>query len=93
MTDSTNDNELSPAVSRKEGPAAHGQAALLLVESLIHILIARSVIGREDAIELVTVAIDVTTEISVDRGDSDETFERSIAPLSAIRQSLCIDSR
>lgn len=37
-------------------PDAHGQAEMLLVESLIHGLIARSVISVADAVEIVEIA-------------------------------------
>ena len=88
MTDRTNDNELPPAVPGAEESDTHGRAAMLLVESLIHGLIARSVIRIEDAIEVVTVAIDVRMEMAADRGDSQDATDRSLGLLSAIRRSL-----
>lgn len=91
MTDLTNDNELPRALPRFEGPDAHGQAAMLLVESLIHGLVAQSVIRVEDAIDVVTVAIDVKREIAADLGDSKDTMDKSLGLLSAIRGSLSTD--
>lgn len=41
---------------------ADGDAALLLVESLIHVLIERSVLTVPDALSAVQTAIEVTTE-------------------------------
>lgn len=41
---------------------AHGQAALLLVESLIHGLTARQVLSVPDAVEIMTIALDVQTQ-------------------------------
>lgn len=69
----------------------HGKAAILLVESLIHSLIDRSVIGIDDAIDLVTVAMDSRTEIAADAGDSDHALDRSLSLLASIRSSLSID--
>lgn len=91
MTDISNDNESTGSVPRLEEPDAHGQAAMLLVESLVHGLIARSVIRVEDAIDVVTVAIDVKMEIAADLGNSNDTNDKSLVLLSAVRQSLSID--
>ena len=88
MTYSTNDNETLRPVPRTEGPDAHGQAAILLVESLIHTLIAQSIIQIEEAIEAVTVAMDVKMEISADLGDNDDTLDKSLALLLEIARSL-----
>ncbi|RYF20863.1 MAG: hypothetical protein EOO77_07180, partial [Oxalobacteraceae bacterium] len=70
MADLSNDNEPVRPVPGFEGPDAHGQAAMLLVESLIHGMIARSVIQVADAIDVVTAAIDVKMEIEADLGDN-----------------------
>jgi hypothetical protein len=47
-----------PALSETDGPDPHGQAALLLVESLIHGLIGRRVLSVQDAVDIVEVALD-----------------------------------
>ena len=47
----------------------HGSAALLLVESLIHGLIARSVLTVDAAIEIIEVAADVEREEASSRSD------------------------
>ena len=73
------------------GPDAHGQAAMLLVESLIHGLIARSVIKVEDAVEIVEIAAEVKEEIAVDLGDSPATMQKSLTLLGAISASLKVD--
>lgn len=87
----SNDNEgLCPAV-RSEAPDAHGQAAMLLVESLIHNLIERSVLNVAQAIEIVSIAMDVKTEIAADL-DDDDSRDRSLALLSSIHGSLRTDA-
>lgn len=84
----------APVPARRPAtPDAHGQAALLLVESLIHTLAARSIVPLADAIETVTVAIDARIDIVVDRGDADDTADRAVSLLAAIRSSLAIDAR
>ena len=92
MDDRTrNDNDVERPDERPHGPDAHGQAAMLLVESLIHGLIARSIISVDDAVEIVGVAADVKEEIAGELGDSPVTKEKSLTILNAIRDSLSID--
>ena len=88
MPEITNDNHAAgDAVPRRE-PDAHGQAAMLLVESLIHGLIARALISTEEAIEIVTMAAEVKAEVAAELGDSPATLGRSLALLEAISHSL-----
>ncbi|WP_165187885.1 hypothetical protein [Caulobacter soli] len=70
-------------------PSAHGQAALLLVESLVHALISKSVISVAEAVEIIEVAADVAAEIVVDAAEAEEAMaNRSITLLGAISESL-----
>lgn len=69
-------------------PDAHGQAAMLLVESLIHGLIARSVISVAEAIEIIDVATEVKIDIAADLGDTPQTMQKSLLLLNAISASL-----
>lgn len=88
----SNDNEGLCPVVRSEAPDPHGQAAMLLVESLIHGLIERSILTVAQAVEIVTIAMDVKIEIAADVGDEDDTRDRSLALLSSIRGSLRTDA-
>jgi len=87
MPDVTNDNHLETDAPRRE-PDAHGQAALLLVESLIHDLVGRAVITVEEAIEIVEVAAEVKAEVAAELGDSPATMRHSLALLESISRSL-----
>lgn len=81
--DFSNDN----SVAAMRQPDAHGQTAMLLVESLIHGLIARSLISVADAVEIVETA----REVQIDAGteaDSLAATRRSISLLQAISSSL-----
>jgi nucleoside-diphosphate-sugar epimerase len=86
-----NDNEIARADGPRRDPDAHGQAAMLLVESLIHGLIARSFISTEDAIEIISVAAEVKEEVAYDLGDSPATMRKSLTILESIRGSLSND--
>ncbi|MGF7151919.1 hypothetical protein FHS96_005587 [Sphingomonas zeicaulis] len=72
------------------GAEPQGEAAILLVESLIHGLIARSVISAEDALEIVTVAIDVCTDIA-DVAEDASKFKGVQTALQNIALSLSHD--
>ena len=92
MPENINDNHApGHAVARPE-PDAHGQAAMLLVESLIHGLIARSVISTGEAIEIVDVAAEVKVEVAAELGDSPETMRHSLALLNSISASLKLEA-
>lgn len=88
MTGTLNDNVDGPYLPPAD---AHGQAALLLVESLLHGLIARKLIAISDAVEIVTVASEVTQESTQDHSADPETLARSLVLLEAIGTSLAIE--
>lgn len=72
-------------------PDPHGQAALLLVESLIHGLLARSVISNGDAIEIIESADSVQVDVAEAADGAGEPMWRAHALLSAIAESLKLD--
>lgn len=73
------------------GTDAHGHAALLLVESLIHGLIAQEIITVADAIDIVDIAIDVKADDGVDQGLSPASLRKSLGLLETIGNSLSHD--
>lgn len=84
-SDNSNDNAEREA---SHAPDAHGQAALLLVESLVHGLIARDLITVADAVEIVDVAAEVNADVGSDVGDSPARLRKSLGLLDAIGSSL-----
>jgi hypothetical protein len=91
MTIDTNDWNATPAGAPPR-PDPHGQAAILLVESLIHALVARAALSIDDAVDVVSVAVDATIEIAAERGDADDRHDPAAALLVAILASLRIDA-
>jgi hypothetical protein len=87
---SSNDNSSLPRPAADQ-PDAHGQAAMLLVESLIHGLIARSLISVADAVEIVDVAVNVSHEMAAEQGDRASIGLRAAKLLQAISRSLSMD--
>ena len=80
----SNDNTLGPRSAAE--PDAHGRAAILLVESLIHGLIERKLLTLAEAVEVV----DTATEVEDDAGLEADTSGRrqSITILQNIKFSL-----
>lgn len=72
-------------------PDAHGHAALMLVESLIHTLVDSEAITLVNAVDCIDVAADVTRELVVDRPEQSAGLEASHALLTAISSSLAKD--
>lgn len=93
MSDTSNDNHLALAAASRPEPDAHGQAAMLLVESLIHDLVGRSAISVAEAIEIVDTAAEVKAEVAADLGDSPRTMRHSLALLESISRSLKSEAR
>lgn len=71
----------------------HGQAAIILVESLIHGLIARKVLNVAEAVEIVDVATEVRMECGIEKGEPTQILQASINLLQDISASLRVDLR
>jgi hypothetical protein len=78
-------NPRSPAVRE---PDAHGQAALLLTESLIHTLVENSAITNVQAIELIRIAAEVKVEVATAAHESNGRMQESLALLSKMASSF-----
>lgn len=87
IENSSNDNK----VLALRTPDAHGQAAMLLVESLIHGLIGQKLISVADAIAIVDVATEVKSEVGEELAETPETLQKSIYLLQAVSASLRLD--
>jgi hypothetical protein len=74
-----------PAVSE---PDAHGQAALLLTESLIHTLVENSAITNVQAIDLIRIAAEVKVEVATAAHESMGRMQESLALLSKMASSF-----
>ena len=87
---SYNDNEHSRSQPRSE---ASGQAAILLVETLLHKLVERSIISLKDAVEIVDTAIEVGAETQDDANSPTAANPGTMAMLTTIGDSLRADLR
>lgn len=74
----------SPAVVVE--PDAHGQAALLLTESLIHLLVDKRMLTIAEAVEVIEVAADVKFQVATAAGESKARMEESLELL----RKMCV---
>jgi hypothetical protein len=86
------DNDNSWRTATSPMPDAHGHAALLLVESLIHGLIERSVISVDDAMEIVETANSVQVDVAEAADGDGAPMWHGHTLLTAIERSLSYDS-
>lgn len=86
-----NDNDPTMRGATIPSSDPHGQAALLLVESLIHGLCENSTLSLDQAVEITERAVDVQSEQAEAADGMGAPLWRSHALLSAILASLRID--
>ena len=72
-------------------PDAHGQAAMFLVESLIHGLIDSKAMTVAGAVEVVDIAAEVQADVAADAGADPVLVRKSVELLEAISASLSRD--
>lgn len=72
-------------------PDAHGQAALLLAESILHALVDTSVMTNAEAITVVTAATEVKREVATAAGESTGRMQESLDLLSRMSASFEAD--
>ena len=68
------------------------RAAIVLVESLIHRLIERSILSLDEAIEVVETAREVMIEIGLEQHGNAASAQKSVLLIEAIGVSLRIDA-
>lgn len=80
--------DVSPVGPIELEPDAHGQAAPMLVESLIHTMIEDALLSNARAIETVTIAGEVKLEKARLAGESEGRINESLGLLNALALSL-----
>jgi hypothetical protein len=83
----TNDNDPT-RIAELPAPDAHGHAALLLVESLIHGLIERSIISVGDVMDIIETANSVQVDTAEAADGHGAPMWRAHELLSSIARSL-----
>ncbi len=87
MAADQSDDDFRPT-SLADEPDAHGQAALLLAESILHALVDTSVISNAEAIDVVTHATEVKREVATAAGESIGRMQQSLDLLERMTASF-----
>lgn len=90
MSNAINNGFDEPARSSNSADP-HGQAAMVLLETLIHAMIANGNLTTIEAIEIVLDAAEVQAEIDMDRGYVEENQQQAVALLRSLSISLSHD--
>ena len=69
-------------------PDAHGQAALLLAESILHLLMEAGILTSEQAVDAVRTAAAVKVEAAEQSDESETQMRRSLGLLNRIEISI-----
>lgn len=80
-----------PPTAPAAEPDAHGQAALLLTESLIHSLVDKSALTVDEAIEVIMTAKEVKCQVATSNGESARRIQDSLDLLSKMAESFKSD--
>jgi phosphoheptose isomerase len=79
-------------VPLREEPDAHGQAALLLAESTLHMLVETGLLTTRNAIAVVQAAAEVKVEVAEITGESYGRMKESLDLLEKVQASFEADN-
>jgi hypothetical protein len=91
MSHSANENYNVRRPPPTAEPDAHGQAALMLAESILHTLVEIRTITTAEALMVVQSAQEIKTEVARLAGESDSRMRESLELLGRIAISLEAD--
>ena len=89
MNDTIANDEIIPGGPE---PDAHGQAALLLAESILHALVETNTISLEGALSVIETTCDVKTELAERTGESERRMNQSLGLLRKMSKSFAADA-
>lgn len=91
MAGNVNDNLAARPPSITDEPDAHGQAALILAEGILHALVELKILTTEQALDVVNSAQEIKTEVAELSGESQTRMRESLELLKRIGMSIAID--
>lgn len=89
--DPKNPAPVAPHADKLE-PDAHGQAALLLAESILHALVETKTLTIEAALSIIQTTCEVKVEVAEQAGESNGRMQESLVLLRAIAASFAVDA-
>lgn len=91
MSDDMIDGAGPVPVGPRLEPDAHGQAALLLAESILHALVETGTLSNGGALSVIQTTCEVKAEVAAQQGESKGRMEESLTLLRAIGDSFGAD--
>ncbi|WP_375393898.1 hypothetical protein [uncultured Sphingomonas sp.] len=88
MPHRANDNFAIDPPARAGEPDAHGQAALILAESILHALVEAGELTTQQALDVVHSAEEIKTEVAALSGESKTRMHESLELLKRIGISI-----
>ena len=88
MSNDTPSEDFSFGADTKPMGDAQGQAALLLVESLIHSLLDNGTLTKDQVLDAITSATQVKEESASEHKESERTLRRSLTLLTNMHASI-----
>lgn len=88
MTNETSHADSSFSEDRNPQPDAQGQAALLLIESLIHSLLDNGALTKPQALEAIESALQVKKESATEEKEPDRVLRKSLSLLVNMKNSI-----
>ena len=85
------DTLIAPPAALPE-PDAHGQAALLLAESILHALVETKTLSVEEALSVIDTTCEVKIEVAENSGESNKRMRESLRLLQSISASFTADA-
>ena len=73
-------------------PDAHGQAALLLAESILHAMVEANILSLDAALGVIETTCEVKIDVAEETGESNKRMQESLALLRAISASFKVDA-
>lgn len=88
MPHKANDNHAVRPPPPAEEPDAHGQAALILTETMLHALVDMKTMTTQQALDIVSSAEEIKTEVAGMSGESETRMQESLELLKRIGISI-----
>lgn len=93
MNDDAPNSSAVAKIAQQLEPDAHGQAALLLAESILHALVETKTFTLEGALSVIETTCEVKVEVAEEAGESAQRMQESLHLLRAISKSFAADAR
>jgi hypothetical protein len=88
MPHKANDNRAARLPPPAGEPDAHGQAALILAEAMLHALVDMKTMTAQQALDIISSAEEIKTEVAGMSGESETRMQESLELLKRIGISI-----